>query len=551
MPEHIPISDRIPPLGELHRTIEAEPLPDNVRAFLDDIVRRNGDKPAFSFFEEPASTPFRSLTYRQFDRHARKLASGLYDLGIRKGHHVGVMLPNVPAWPLTWMALAHLGAVIVPINVRYMARELGFVLADSDSRWLVIYGDCLETLSNLGTERPEDGHIVVVDGPADGGRHDWSDLIGRGDPAFDAPEQPQLDDLATILYTSGTTGFPKGVMLPHRYWLTFTKHGTMEIRYLGIERMLLCQPFYYMAGQGWFLYGLFLGSEIFVAPQLSIRRFMPWVRQTRSQYALASNAILRQDLGPEDRENDLKFMHVGAAYAKETQAEIERAFGCIVRNCYGMTENAIATYVPINAPERVGPDVIGIETPFREVMIADGEGRPVPDGQDGEILTRGPGLLLGYYKKPGANQASFFGEWHRSGDRGYRDKDGYFHLLGRMKDVIRRNGENISALEVETVLLSLPGILRAAALAVPDSQRGEEVKVCVMLDAGLTREQVPPEAIIGHCASGLASFKVPRYVEYRDEMPTTVSGKIEKHALVKGVADLRTGSYDRVDGVWR
>ena len=543
-------SSQIPPADALHRLIEAEPLAPNVRAFLDDIVRRNGDKPAFSFFEAPAETPFRSLTYRQFDTHARKLASAFHGLGIRKGHHVGVMLPNVPAWPLTWMALAHLGAVIVPINVRYTARELGFVLGDSDAQWLVIHGNCLSASAGLETARPEEGRVVVVDGPVAAGRHHWFSLVESGDPAFDAPEQPALDDLATILYTSGTTGFPKGVMLPHRYWLTFVKHGTMEIRYMGIERALLCQPFYYMAGQGWFLYGLFLGAETFVAPQLSIRRFMPWVRQTRSQYALASNAILKQDLPPEDRINDLKFMHVGAAYTKETQAEIERAFGCIVRNCYGMTENAIATYVPITATDRLGPDAIGIPTPFREVMIGDENGRPVPDGQDGEILTRGPGLLHGYYKKPDANKASFFGEWHRSGDRGYRDKDGYFHLLGRMKDVIRRNGENISALEVETVLLSLPAILRAAAIAVPDSQRGEELKVCVVLNPGFTREQVPPDVIADHCARNLASFKVPRYVEYLDDMPTTVSGKVEKHAL-KTRADLRAGSYDRVDQVWR
>ncbi len=544
------VGSQIPPVDELHRLIEAEPLPRNVRAFLNEIVRLNGDKPAFSFFEEPETTPFRSLTYRQFDTYTRKLASAFHGLGIRKGHHVGVMLPNVPAWPLTWMALAHLGAVIVPINVRYTARELSFVMGDSDAQWLVIHGDRLQALLDMEKARPDDSRVVVVDGPTNGQSHDWSRLMEQGDAAFDVSDQPSLDDLATILYTSGTTGFPKGVMLPHRYWLTFTKHGTMEIRYLGIERMLLCQPFYYMAGQGWFLYGLFLGAEIFISPQLSIKRFMPWVRQTRSQYALASNAILKQDLPPEDQINELRFMHVGAAYTVETQARIERMFGCVVRNCYGMTENAIATYVPITAVDKLGPDVIGIETPFREVMIADEQGHPVPNGQAGEILTRGPGLLLGYYKKPEANKASFVGGWHRSGDRGYRDKDGYFRLSGRMKDMIRRNGENISALEVETVLLSLPGILRAAAIAVPDNQRGEEVKVCVMLNPGFTREQVPPDAITDHCARNLASFKVPRYVAYLEDMPTTVSGKIEKHALVNGIADLRAGSYDREEKVW-
>src|SRR5688572_28368107 len=149
------IGNLIPPVDELHRLVEAEPLPRNVWTFLYDLVRRNGDKPAFSFFEEADSTPFRSLNYRQFDIYARKLASSFYSLGIRKGHHVGVMLPNIPAWPLTWMALSHLGAVIVPINVRYTARELGFVLGDSDSSWLVIHSDCLQALAKLDTARPK------------------------------------------------------------------------------------------------------------------------------------------------------------------------------------------------------------------------------------------------------------------------------------------------------------------------------------------------------------------------------------------------------------
>jgi crotonobetaine/carnitine-CoA ligase len=306
-----------------------------------------------------------------------------------------------------------------------------------------------------------------------------------------------------------------------------------------------------MAGQGWFLFGLLLGAEIFIAPQLSLKRFMPWVRQTRAQYSLATNAILKQQLPPEDRVNELKFLHVGAAYTKEAHAEIERQFGCIVRNSYGMTENGIAIYVPITAPDKVGPDSIGLPTPHREVMIADAEGNSLPDGEIGEICTRGPGILQGYYKKPEANKASFFGDWHRSGDRAYRDKDGYYHFLGRMKDVIRRNNENISALEIETVLLAFPGILRAAAVAVPDDKRGEEVKVCVMLSPGLDHEQVTPDAIVAHCARNLAAFKVPRYIEYRAEMPTTSSDKVEKHALVKGVTDLRLGAYDREDKVWR
>jgi crotonobetaine/carnitine-CoA ligase len=541
----------VPPTEALHRLIESEPFHANIGAFLAHTAARLGEKTAFAFFEEPENTPDRSLSYAALDSRVSRLASGFHKLGIRKGDHVGVMLPNVPPCPLTWLALLRLGAVMVPVNVRYTARELTYVLSDSDAKWLVMHAGYLPLLDELGDARLPDSHFVVVDRPAAAPFTDWRAVMDSGEPRFTPPVQPALDDLATIQYTSGTTGFPKGVMLAHRHWFTFAKIGTAELRWLGIERTFLAHPFYYMAGQAVFLFGLHLGATISIAPRLSIRRFMPWMRETRSQYTLVTNAILKQQLPPEDQQNDARFLHVSAGYAREVQAEIERRFGAPVRNLYGMTENGIAIYVPLTAADKIGPAFVGVVAPFREVMLADAEGKPVPDGEVGEICVRGPGILQGYYKKPKANEASFFGEWHRSGDRGRRDEDGYYHFLGRMKDVIRRNNENISGIEVETVLLGLKGIERAAAIPVPDDHKGEELKVCVVLNPGLTKEDLPPEAIIAHCTKNLAAFKVPRFIEYRGEMPLTASDKIEKHKLVKEKPDLRVGAYDREDKVWR
>jgi crotonobetaine/carnitine-CoA ligase len=182
--------------------------------------------------------------------------------------------------------------------------------------------------------------------------------------------------------------------------------------------------------------------------------------------------------------------------------------------------------------------------------VADENGNPLPDGEIGELIVRGPGILQGYYRKPEANKASFHGEWFRTGDLFRRDERGFFYIVGRIKDMIRRAGENIAAREVEAVVCGLPEIAEAAALPVPDETRGEEVKIYVVPQPGVTQANLTPQKIIGYCTANLASFKVPRYIEYRSELPKTPSDKVAKHVLKAEKQDLRTGSWDRVEQRW-
>jgi long-chain acyl-CoA synthetase len=545
-----PEAANLPDIETLHARALAAPFPPNMPALLAERAAEHPDRMAAVFFAEPDGTALRHQTYGQLQANVARMASALHKLGVKRGDVVGIMLPNRPEYPITWLAATSLGAVTTAINVRYTAREMAYVLKDSGASWLVLGADLTPMLPELGDVRLPAERTIVVGAAVDGFR-DWHALLAGGDPAFRAPVPPSLEDRATIQYTSGTTGFPKGVVLTHRYWLTFARIGVLEPAYLNIERVFFAQPFFYMAGQAVFLFGLTMGATVSIAPQLSLKRFMPWVRETRAQYTLATNAILKQDLPPEDGVNDLKFIHVSAAYAPETHAAIERRFGAPVRNIYGMTENGIAIYVPLNAPQAIGPTGVGVVAPFREVMIAGPDGKSVPEGEIGEICVRGPGIIVEYHNKPEANRETFFGEWHRSGDQGRRDAQGFYHFLGRSKDVIRRNNENISALEVESVLLSLPGIGRAGVVAVPDDMKGEEVKAYLVLNGNLTKDDLPPEAVIAHCRKYLAAFKVPRYLEYRTSVPTTASDKIEKHGLLKEKPDLRSGAWDREAGAWR
>ncbi len=532
-------------VAALRARIEATPFAPNLGAFLDEAVARNADHTLWTFFNED-----RRATYAEARAAIDRMAEALHHAGIRQGSHVGVMLPNVPEFPTTWLALARLGAVMVPINIGYTARELHYVLTDSEAGYLVIDQSCLATLDTMNAETPvlAADRIIVLGGDGSRGRS-VADLLAAA-PARSWPwPEPRLDDLMNIQYTSGTTGFPKGCMLTHRYWLTLGKvaamRGADECR-----RILIAQPYYYMDPQWLLLMAMYSDGEVFVARRASSSRFMDWVRAYDIEYCLFPGVIHKEPEHPLDRQHKLKRVSV-FGLAKQAHADLERRFGVIARESFGMTEVGSALFMPREATHMVGSGACGLPSPYREARICDEAGRDVPTGEIGELCIRGPGILLGYYRKPEANAASFRDGWFRTGDLFRKDAEGFHYIVGRVKDMIRRSGENIAAREVEAVMREIPEIAEAAAVGVPDSRRGQEVKAYVILKPGVDRAEVPPERIFAHCDARLAKFKVPRYLEYRETLPKTPSEKIAKQRLVDEKPDLRADSYDRVDAVWR
>ena len=526
--------------------IESEPVPATIYDVLAEAAAEAPDAIAWNFFDVQLTR-----TYAQARDDVNRLASSLNRLGIHHGDHVAVMLPNLPAFPTTWLALGRIGAVMVPVNVRYRSHDLDYVLNDARVTWLIVHGQCLPTVAAM-RQRPSvlsDARLIVVDGAGAPPYHDYAALVAGGDACFAPPRVVTAQDLMNIQYTSGTTGFPKGCMLRHCYW---TGTARIAARRDGIRfrNILAAQPFYYMDPQWLMLMAFYHRGTVHVAARPSATRFMDWVRTHRIEFCIFPEVVYRQPPDARDADNALRRVNV-YGLRRSVHADLQRRFNVPARECFGMTEIGATLYTPLEAGHMVGSGTCGIPGPWRECKVVDDDGREVPRGEMGELVVRGPNIFLGYYDKPEANAESFFGEWFRTGDLFVQDAQGWYYLVGRKKDMVRRSGENIAAREVESVLLGIDGVADAAVVGVPDALRGEEVKAYIVLAEGVSQQALPPERIGALTAEQLASFKVPRYIEYVSELPHTPSMKIAKGQLKSAKPDLRAGSYDRVDGVWR
>ena len=523
-----------------------ERLPASNAALLDEAAAEVPDQLAWRFIDSGETA-----TYREVQAMVNRVASALHRLGVRKGTHVAMMVPNLPQFPVTWLAIGRLGAVMVPVNVSYTPRELDYIVNDGQAEYLVIHEEFLPALDGM-QKRPAalaDARVVVV-GQARSGQQSWQTLHDAGDPDFRAPEPVGLDDLLNIQYTSGTTGFPKGVLQAQRYWITQSRINAFRDG-LKYERIMISTPFYYMDPQWLLLMTFHQRATAFIAAKQSTSRYTEWLRTWQIHFSLMpAEVMFKNPPAPDDGDNHVRRVNV-YGMRKEIHAAVEKRFNVNAREAFGMTELGSATFVPLEADDMIGSGTCGITGPYRECRVVDAAGKEVPRGEIGEMTVRGSGILKGYFNKPEATREAFFGDWFRTGDLFRQDQRGYFYIVGRVKEMIRRSSENIPAREVEAVLKDYPQIVEAAVVGVPDDIRKEEVKAYVILQPGLTKDQVPPEAIIEHARKYLAPFKVPRYIEYRSEFPRTPSNKIRKPELVNEKSDLRADSWDRVDGVWR
>jgi crotonobetaine/carnitine-CoA ligase len=522
------------------RALEAQPLPPSIPALLREAASDVPDRIALSFIATGEDIAYADLLDR-----VRRVARGLHEAGVRHGTKVAVMLPNIPQMPVTWLALSWLGAVMVPVNIRYTATELDYVLSDSGASFLVLHADFAGLVAETPSAAAMQGRVFVVGGDA-GAHRAWDELAARDGAGFAPEREPVLDDLLNIQYTSGTTGFPKGCLLTQRYWLTCAK-SYADCDGLRFRNLLASNPYFYMTPQWLTLSAWFHRGTLHVAPYRSLTQFMGWVRDRGVEFCLFPQEVhTTQPPRPEDAENAMQRGNL-YLHRADLHAEVQSRFGFPLRTAFGMTEIGMGLFTPLEAEEMTGSGSCGLPGPWREARIADLQGNTLPHGESGELLIRGPGLLRGYHNKPEATAAAFHGDWFRTGDLARQDANGFVWIIGRIKDMVRRAGENIAAAEVESVLNAIQGVAESCVVPVPDALRGEEVKAYLRLAEGVTPRDVPPEAVIAHCRRHLAPFKVPRYLAYRDaDFPRSPGGtKVRKPALIAESADLTEGAWDR------
>ena len=515
---------------------------------LGELVDAAGDRFGDRLLWESIEDDSERLTFAQFATASRQFANALLARGVRPGSHVAVMLPNCPAYALAWFALGRLGAVMVPVNTQYTSRELDYVLRNSDAQFLLIDEECKAVLAGIdgGCSVAASGiHRLTTRAGAEGGWEEWV----TGHSADKPPDLPPITPaLSTIQYTSGSTGFPKGCMLGHDYWLLI---GYVRARQgPAPKRMIIDKPLSYMGGKWRLLVCLYAGTTACVARKFSLSKLFQRLVDFRIDFLSVTDPVAKLESHPGLKQ--LRFSWICASgISPHLHRQLEEVFSAPVREMYGMTETGSTLFVPIEASDLSGSGSCGRPALGRSCRIVDADGKDVCQGEIGELWVAGPGLLQGYYKNEEATRASFTGQWFHTGDLFRQDALGFYYIQGRIKDSIRRSGENISALEVESVVATAPGVLEAAAIGVKDAFRGEEVKVCVVLQPGRTMNDVLPEAIMRHSETQLAAFKVPRFIEYYRELPHTSSGKVAKH-LLKGDAPAEQGFalFDRSEDAW-
>lgn len=494
-----------------------------------DVARFDADRPALSLEDEEP------VTYRQLGERSNAYARTLLDLGVRPGDRVAILMCNSVEYWIAYFAITRIGAIAVRLNFRLSPSELDYVLNDSGSTVLLGDGDLLAPLEPLRPSLPVREYLAH--GP-ESQRPEWStpwQVLEESDTsALDVP-LPTADMGAMIMYTSGTTGRPKGVLWSHGTTTWWAALQIIEWKYAADSVMMVTGPLYHIGGlENYMLATLAMGGHGIIQRSKSFSLDRTLQIAERKQVTdlllfpvMINELVERTDLSKVDLSRLRRIFTGGDALLPSVCQRLHRALPkADLIQLYGLTEGTpMATCsAPGMGYER--PGSVGRAYPFVEVSVRDAGGEPVPPGTTGEIWTRSPANSLGYWNKPEETARSFTDGWCHTGDLGVVT-DGTLSIAGRKKDMIRSGGENISPAEIEDVLLQHPAVVDVAVVGIPDPKYTEAVcAVVVVNDTPVTEQE-----LVDHCRHHLAGYKKPRKVVFADKLPRTPSQKVQKFRI--------------------
>ncbi|HNP72620.1 MAG TPA: long-chain fatty acid--CoA ligase [Kouleothrix sp.] len=478
------------------------------------------------------------LRYAELNGVANKIANGLVGLGVKPGDKVALMLPNTPHFVMCYYAILKAGAVVVPLNVLFKRHEVEYHLDDSDSVALIVWEGFLGEAAEGFAKASRCRNLLVAQMPGSTaqlpeGALPLTALMADTPPTFDTV-QTMPDDTAVILYTSGTTGRPKGAELSHFNMFFNAYIGAEKVLRTGPDEVgLAVLPLFHSFGQTCVMNALlYSGGTISLLPRFEPQKALEvMVRDKVSYFAGVPTMYFYLLNFPDAASYDLSSLKRccsgGAAMPVEVMHAFNQKYNVTILEGYGLSETSpVASFNQLDQEPK--PGSIGVPIWGVEMRCIDSEGRTVPTGELGEIVIRGHNVMKGYYKRPDANAEAIRGGWFYTGDVAYQDADGYFFIKDRVKDLIIRGGFNVYPREIEEVLYAHPAVAEAAVISVPDTALGEEIKAVVAFKPG---QSATEQAIIDYCKERLAAYKYPRSVEIRDTLPKTATGKILKREL--------------------
>jgi long-chain acyl-CoA synthetase len=494
-------------------------MSENLATILTETAERLPDQTAFKLDDI-------ELSYSMLAEGSARVAALLKSKELEAGDRVGLMMPNVPYFPAIYFGILRAGGVVVPMNVLLKAREVGFYLEDPGAKLLFAWGDFGEA-AEAGAEKADAEVILVKPG-------EFEKLLAEQEPHRELADRTR-DDTAVILYTSGTTGKPKGAELTHANLYRNSAGVSQKLGEMSDDDVLLgALPLFHSFGQTCTMNSaVSVGATVTMLPRFDPDKALEIIQRDRvtifQGVPTMYNAMLHSESCDSADCSTLRLcMSGGAAMPAELMREFEEKFGCIILEGYGLSETSpVASF---NHPDRERkPGSIGTPIEGVEMQVWDDDGNEVPQGEVGEIVIRGHNLMKGYWNREDATKEAITGEgWFRTGDMAKMDEDGYFFIVDRKKDLIIRGGYNVYPREIEEVLYEHPAIQEAAVVGVPHDELGEEVGAAVVLKEG---ESLEADELKSYVKEQVAAYKYPRRIWFVDELPKGPTGKILKREI--------------------